>query len=164
MALVRFWQSSDLPYLLHMAAVTAWEIMPPDDRLATTFATVAKNAQNNVTAVLGSPGGTAVVADVGGVPVGYLLVGIQAHDRTGQPQGYMADIYVAPEFRRAGLSKELHLVAEEYLRSIGITRATNWTHAHNSLGLGAGRRHGYDLWGMMMVKHLRRPVPTSAGV
>lgn len=161
MAQVRFWRQSDLPYLAQMAAVTAWEITPPDNRASTTFETVSRNAVQNLLTVLGSPGGTAVVADVGSIPVGYLLIGIQAHERTGAPRGYMADIYVAPEFRRAGLTKELHLLGEQYLRSIGITRATTWTHAHNAKGAGTAAHHGYNPSGVMMVKRLERPA--SAG-
>lgn len=160
MPTIRFWQPSDLPYLQRMSALTTWNITPPDDKPKTTFETVAQSAVENLHRVLQSPGGTAVVADESGRPVGYLLIGIQYHDRTGEPYGYMADIYVEPEFRRGGLSKGMHRLGEEYLRRLGIRRATNWTHAHNPLGQRASKHHGFELWGMMMVKHLQ---PAQAG-
>jgi GNAT superfamily N-acetyltransferase len=152
---VRFWQQSDLPYLSQMAAATTWNITPPDDKLHTTYERVAANAQRNLYAVLSSPHGTAVVAEDGGRPVGYLLIGIQLNDKTGEPHGYLADIYVEPAYRRQGISKALHLMGEEHLRRLGIRRVTNWTHAHNPLGQGATSHHGLNIWGLMMVKHLR---------
>lgn len=155
---VRFWQPSDLPYLLSMAALTTWEITPEDDRPHTSFAVVARSAHQNMVGVLESPYGTAIVAEEGGRPVGYLLIGIQPNGRSREPVGYMADIYVEPAFRRSGLSKQFHVVGEEYLRRIGIRKATNWTHAHNPLGQGASNRQGFKLWGLMLSKDLRAGV------
>ncbi len=155
MARIRFWQPSDLPYLQRMAAITAWNITPADDKARSRFETVAASAVQNLHGVLSSPGGTAVVAEEGGRPVGYLLIGIQRNDQTGEPHGYLADIYVEPAHRKKGISKGLHLVGEEYLRRLGMRKATNWTHAHNPLGQAASSHHGYELWGMMMVKHLQ---------
>jgi ribosomal protein S18 acetylase RimI-like enzyme len=161
---VRFWQESDLPYLQHMAAVTAWQITPPDDKPHTTYQTVAGNAVRNLHAVLQSPHGACVVAEEGGRPVGYLLIGLQTNDKTGQPHGYLADIYVEPQYRRSGLAKQLHDIGEGYLRQIGITRATNWTHAHNPLGQKASEHFGLKLWGMMMSKDLRKARASQAAM
>lgn len=155
MTTIRPWQQSDLPTLLQMAAVTAWEITPPDDKPYTSYATVAGNAQRSLMAVLASPGGFAYVAEEGGKPVGYLAVGIQQHEKTGEPHGYMADIYVDPAHRRGGLARELHRLSEEHCRRMGLRSITNWTHAHNPLGQKASARHGFDLWGLMLVRHLR---------
>jgi GNAT superfamily N-acetyltransferase len=156
MPVLRFWQPSDLPHLRRMAIITAWEITPEDDKAHTTLEQVAENAQQNLMAVLQAPYGTAIVADEGGLPVGFLLIGLQANEKTGQPHGYMADIYVEPAFRRHGLAQELHAAAEEYLRSIGIRKASNWTHAHNPRGQSSSLRHGFQLWGLMLSKELQR--------
>lgn len=155
LARIRFFQPWDLPHLLRMAAVTAWEITPEDDRRHTTRERVAQAAQMNVLAVLNSPLGTAVVAEADGRPVGYLLIAIQANDKTGEPQGYMADIYVEPAYRRHGFARQMHDLAEAYLRRIGIRTATNWVHTHNRDGLAASARHGFQPWGFMMAKVLR---------
>lgn len=152
---VRFWQQSDLPYLMQMAAQTAWNITPPDDKPHTSFEKVGTNAQRNLWHVLNSPYGSAVVAEDGGRPVGYLLLAAQPNDKTGELQGYLADIYVEPAYRRHGAAKLLHTLGENYLRRRGIRRVTNWTHAHNPLGQKASEHFGMKLWGMMMVKHLR---------
>lgn len=151
----RLWEQSDLPRLAEMAAITAWNITPEDDKPYTSQEHVSASAVQNLYGVLGSPGGTAVVADEGGKPVGYLLIAIQHNDMTGEPMGYMADIYVEPAFRRGGVSKELHRVGEEYLRRLGVRKATNWTHAHNQLGQSATAYHGFRPWGVMMVKELQ---------
>lgn len=159
MVYVRMWQQSDLPVLERMAALTAWNITPPDDQRMTAFPIVARSAVHNLYSVLGSPGGVAFVADDGGRPVAYLLIGIQPNDKTGEPQGYLADIYVEPQYRRMGISKELHRWGEEYLRRLGIRKVTNWTHATNALGQGASNHHGLRLTAVVMTKELR---PTRA--
>jgi GNAT superfamily N-acetyltransferase len=96
------------------------------------------------------------VATDRGRPVGYLLLAIQHNDKTGEPYGYFADIYIEPEYRGGTLARDLHYMGEDYLRQIGIRKATNWTHAHNPLGKKAQAKVGINLWGLMMVKHLRK--------
>jgi GNAT superfamily N-acetyltransferase len=151
---LRYWQPSDLPHLQQMSIIATWEITPADDKAHTTMEQVAANAEKNLMAVLQSNFGTAIVADEDGQPVGFLLVGLQGNDKTGQPHGYMADIYVEPAFRRQGLAQAMHAAAEEYLRSIGIGKVANWTHAHNPLGQSSSLRHGFQLWGLMLSKEL----------
>jgi GNAT superfamily N-acetyltransferase len=163
MAYVRPWRPTDLPDLMRMAAITAWDITPADDKAHTTVAAVAANAQRNLLAVLQSPLGTAFVADEGGRPVGYLLIAIQEHDKTGQFHGYLADIYVEPAFRRAGLAKALYQAGEAYLRQVGMRRVTNWTHAHNQLGQAASSYLGLKLWGVLLAKRLPGGAPDAAG-
>jgi ribosomal protein S18 acetylase RimI-like enzyme len=154
MATVRFWQPSDLPYLLHMAAETAWQITPADDRARTHPDLIRRSAQANLMGCLSSPGGTAVVAEENGRPVGYLVVTLQPSDRTGEPTGYLADIYVEPAYRRSGLAKELHGIGEAYLKQLGIRTVTNWVHAGNEKGQKAGEHFGLKPWGVMMAKTL----------
>jgi GNAT superfamily N-acetyltransferase len=154
MVQIRFWQASDLPALQEMAVRSTWNITPPDDRQRTTLEIVTHNAHANLVRVLQSPHGTAIVADDRGKAVGNLLIGIQPNDKTGEPQGYLADIYVDPSYRRQGVSKGLHDVGESYLRKLGVRRMTNWTHAHNPLGLGASTHHGFDVTAVMMAKTL----------
>lgn len=164
MAYVRTWRPADLPYLTRMTAITTWEITPEDDKAHTSFATVANNAAGNLQGVLTSPGGTAFVADEGGVPVGYLLVAVQPHHVTGEPRGYLADIYVLPQFRRKGLSKELHRHAYDYLRRLGIRKVTNWTHTHNRVGQSTITHHGHETSYVMMAKELTPPKQSPAAV
>lgn len=155
LARIRLWHPADLPHLLRMAAVLAWQITPEDDRQATTPQAVALGARMNLIGVLRSPGGTAIVAEEDGRPVGFLLVALQPNDKTGQPQGYMADIYVEPAYQGRGLARQMHFAAEAYLRQIGIRTITNWVHAHNRQGQAASARHGFETWGVMMAKELR---------
>lgn len=163
MPFLRLWRPSDLPDLLQMAITNAWETLPEDDKRRAQYAAVARNAYMNLLGGLQSPFGTAVVADEGGRPIGYLLVGLQPNGLTGQPAGYLADIYVQPAFRRHGLGLKLHQAAEAYLRQLGVSTATNWTHAHNKEGQAASKRHGLPVWGMMMVKHLTAPTAAKPG-
>lgn len=154
MAEVRFWQPEDLPFLRWFATVNAWQILPPDDRAIASIGNVAMAAESNLMSVLQSPGGTALVAVADGKPVGYLLIAIRTDDRTGEQTGYLADIYIEPEYRKLGLGGRFHELGEGYLTKLGIRKATLWTHAHNPLGQRSARKRGYELWGMMMSKPL----------
>ncbi|MGE5675061.1 MAG: N-acetyltransferase family protein [Mycobacterium leprae] len=160
MVQIRFWQQSDLPYLLQTAGITAWEITPEDDKTHTTYQRVALNAQRNVIAILSSPYGTAIMAEDDGIPVGFLLLGIQHHHLSGAPRGYTADIYVEPPYRGHGAGKRMHLLGEAYFKSIGLQYITNWTHAHNRLGQTVSDHHGFRRLGLMMMKELQ-PVARS---
>lgn len=161
---VRFWQRSDLPGLLQMAAITAWEIMNPSDKAVARPDVVYANAHRNVIATLSSPHGTAIVADEGGWPVGYLLIGLRPDERTGEMTGYMADIYIYPQYRGKGLAQKFHEVGEDYLRKLGIRKATNWVHATNPLGKKASDDKGFRLAGVMMEKVVSQAVPAYAQV
>jgi GNAT superfamily N-acetyltransferase len=152
---VRFWREQDLPAMRYFAVINAWLILPPDDRQVASIGMVAQLAESNLMRVLQSPGGTAILAVEGERPVGYLLVAIQPDEKTGEYQGYMADIYIEPEYRKLGIAGRLHEMGEGHLQRLGIRRATNWTHAHNPLGQRSAERRGYRPWGMMMVKSLR---------
>lgn len=167
---IRFWQPSDLPYIQQMMVETTWSITPEDDKAHTTWATVADSASRNLEAILSSPGGTCIVADLNGRPVGFLLIGLQPNDKTGALHGYLADIYVEKPFRKSGVAREMHNLGEHYLRQMGIRYATNWIHAHNKGAQNASAQFGLKPWGVMMVKELQpaiqqRPVaaPVHAG-
>ncbi len=151
---VRFWRPDDLPWLLHMAAVTDWEIMNPTDRAVARPEVVQANAHRNLMATLNSPGGTSIVAADGGRPVGFLLIGIRPDERTGELQGYMADVYLLPEYRGRGIARRMHEAGEAYLRRLGIRRVTNWVHATNPLGQKQSLAVGFRWWGVMMEKLL----------
>lgn len=116
---------------------------------------VAQSAQADLLQALQSPGGTAVVVEDAGRPVGFLLVTVNHNDRTGAPFGCLADIYIAPGYRGRGLARALHQLGEEHLRRLGLTEAVHWTHAHNEAGQASARRNGFEPWGVMMVKELR---------
>lgn len=158
---IRFWQPSDLPYIQQMMVETTWSITPEDDKAHTTFGTVAAGAQGNLQGILSSPGGTCVVADLNGKPVGFLLIGLQPNDKTGVPHGYLADIYVEKPYRKSGVARQMHTIGEQYLRSLGIRYATNWVHAHNAGAQKASAQFGIRPWGVMMVKELQ-PVAQTA--
>lgn len=154
LAHVRFWQPQDLPDLRWFAALNAWQILPDDDRRIASIGAVATSAEENLLRVLSSPGGTAVVAEADGRPVGYMLVAVQPDQRTRQWTGYMADIYIDPKYRGAGIGAKFHEAAERYLANLGVRQATLWTHAHNPLGQRSAARRGYQLHGTMMSRLL----------
>lgn len=157
MAQIRFWQPPDLPYLQRMAILMTWHVTPADDKAATTPQAIAQNALSNLERVLGTPGGTAVVAEEGGRPVGFLLIGIQPHERTGEPQGYMADIFVEPEHRGKGIPRALGTMGETYMRQLGLRRSLYWIHAGNRQGQRAAFNDGAKVRGLVVSKTLGGP-------
>jgi len=157
---VRHWMQSDLPHLQRMAVILTLGITPTDDLRVSDPATIALSAVTNLHTVLGSPGGTAIVGAVEGRPIGFLLIGIQADDRTGQPKGYLADIYVEPEHRGSGLSGQLREAGEQYLRWLGVWRASVWVHAHNPKGRKTATKFGMQPRSVVLAKRIS---PRSAG-
>lgn len=157
---VRHWVQSDLPHLQRMAVILTLGITPADDLKASNPETIAVAAVTNLHSVLGSPGGTAIVGAVGGRPIGFLLIGIQTDERTGQPKGYLADIFVEPEYRGTGLSARLREAGEQYLRWLGVRRASVWVHAHNPKGRKAAASFGMQPRAVVLSKRLK---PGAAG-
>jgi len=157
---VRHWVQSDLPHLQRMAVILTLGITPAEDLRASDPTTIAIAAVTNLHSVLASPGGTAIVGTVRGLPIGFLLIGIQTDDRTGQPKGYLADIYVEPAHRGTGLSGRLQEAGEQYLRWIGVRRASVWVHAHNPKGRKAAANFGMQPRSVVLSKRLR---PRTAG-
>ncbi len=155
MAQVRFWRQEDLPHLQLFSVINTWEILPPDDQERASIADVARSAETNLHAVLSSPGGAAFVAEDGGRPVGYMLLGIRPAERTGEPAGYLADVYIEPAYRKQGIAGQFHRLSEEYLSQLGIRKASLWIHAHNPPAQKSAERQGYRVRGTMMSKTLR---------
>lgn len=155
MVQLRFWQPGDLPDLQRMMVQLTWGITPPEDQAAVGIEPIARSALRTLHQMLGAPGGTAVVAEEGGRPVGFLLVSLQQDDRTGRPLGYLADIYIEPTHRGRGLTKPMERMAADHLRRMGMRQAYAWVHAHNQQGQSAARRLGLEPWGVVLAKELR---------
>jgi ribosomal protein S18 acetylase RimI-like enzyme len=87
------------------------------------------------------------VAEREGDVVGYVYAGLepQSWKELREPAGFVHDIVVAEEGRRAGLATALMTTALDWLRSRGAPRAMLWT-AHDNTGAqalfaGLGFRH-----------------------
>lgn len=154
---IRAYRTEDVPYVLAASARNTWSILPADQRATARPDVVTQQAYMNVMGILMAPGGTALIAEDQGRPVGYLLVAVGPDATTGEPFGYMADIYVEPAYRRHGLGRGLNQAADGYLRSLGIRRAKLWTHAHNVDGQRSAVANGYRPEGYAMVKDLSAP-------
>ncbi len=132
-----------------------WGITPPEDRAAAGLEQVARSTVQNLHETLRSPGATAVVAEEGGRPVGFLLACVQQDDRTGEWLGYLADIYLEPAYRGQGLAGHMERLANEHLRQMGMRKAYVWVHAHNAKGQASAKRLGMQLWGVVLSKELQ---------
>lgn len=156
MVQLRFGQRSDLPQLMTLAAKNAWSIQPAEEQQnLLRFPAVAEAAHQNLLGMLSTPGGTVFVADAGGQIGGYLLVGIGPDSVTGDPFGYLADVWVHPQLRHHGVGQSLVQAAENYLRRLGVTRAKAWVHAHNTAPQRLLTGLGYQPEGIVMNRNLQ---------
>jgi GNAT superfamily N-acetyltransferase len=151
---IRSWHRSDLPYLLEMSAQLEWSVTPESDRARSSSEVVARRAQTSVLELLQAPSGTAFIAESEGRPVGYILAGPQCNERTGEWHGYMAEIYVTPQFRRKKVGKALVETAEAYFRRLGLRKVRTWVHAHNPLGSAASTEYGQRVHTVLLAKRL----------
>lgn len=134
------------------SASNSWDLILPGERTPEAWQAAWEGAKGNLFSVLAQPGGTAVVAEDAGRPVGYILLAAGPDSYTGQLFGYLADIFVVAEYRRQGLGRMFQQEAERYFRSLGIRRGKLWVSAHNEKGLGSARSGGFEVEAYVMSK------------
>ncbi|MHB9144644.1 MAG: GNAT family N-acetyltransferase [Symbiobacteriia bacterium] len=138
--------------MLQGSAGNAWDLIPAADQTQEAWVGAWEGARGNLFSVLSQPGCTALVAEDAGRPVAFILLAAGPDAYTGQAFGYLADIFVLPEYRRLGLSRTFQQEAERYFRSLGIHRGKLWVGAHNKAGLGSARRGGFEVEAYILSK------------
>jgi len=150
----RIWQQTDLPWLSQAAAVSAWESLSPYDRSIANPQVVMGGAQERLAGALLHAPATAVVATAGLAPVGFALVAIGPDGTTGETQGHIMDVWVAPPHRRQGLGRALYDKAEKLLAEEGVQKIKTWTGLHNVPALTLAAQAGYQPEGLIGDKRL----------
>ena len=94
------------------------------------------------------------MAEEDGRPVGFLLIALQPHDKTGELQGYMADIYVEPAHRGTGVSLRLTAAGEAHCRAHGVRVIRRYIAPANTPSLRHALRDGCRVERLALVKVL----------
>ncbi len=112
----------------------------------------AKIAQNQ---------GALLIAELNGVFAGYAACWIEHDANIAETDdsnhfGYVADTYVAPEFRGRGVVSRLLETAEAHIRALGVSRMRICTLANNTSAKRAYEAYGFEPYEVVMEKILRR--------
>jgi ribosomal protein S18 acetylase RimI-like enzyme len=100
---------------------------------------------------------TFIAEDEQGQRLGYIVLILNTHDElTGDPQGFVADIAVAPGGRRRGVGAALLRAAEDYVASQGLQYLALSVSSFNAPALHLYQRLGYQEEWKKLVKRLRQ--------
>jgi len=100
---------------------------------------------------------TLIAEDEQGQRLGYIVLILNTHDElTGEPQGFVADIAVAPGVRRRGVGAALLRAAEDYVASQGLPYLALSVSSFNAPALRLYQRLGYREEWKKLVKRLRQ--------
>lgn len=134
------------------SASNAWDLIPPANRTPQAWDQAARFSYANLMGTLHQPSGTAIIAEEGGRPAAFILLAIGPDSYTGQIYGYLADMYVDPQFRRQGLSLRLHEEAERYFTQHGVKQGKLWIGAANEGALESARKAGFQAEAYVLCK------------
>jgi len=100
---------------------------------------------------------TLIAEDEQGQRLGYVVLILNTHDElTGEPQGFVADIAVAPGVRRRGVGAALLRAAEDYAAGQGLPYLALSVSSFNAPALRLYQRLGYQEEWKKLVKRLSR--------
>lgn len=151
----RMVQPWDRPWLEQAAVSAAWESLSADERAGAAPGTVAHLAQQQLHSVLGGdPGAFGIVAQVGTVPVGFVLAMAGPDTSTGEVHGHLLSVWVAPQHRRRGLARQLREGAELLFGQLGLRKVKLWTGLHNQAAVRLAQGAGYVPEGLIGMKKL----------
>jgi ribosomal protein S18 acetylase RimI-like enzyme len=99
---------------------------------------------------------TLIATDEQGQRLGYVVLILNTHDElTGEPQGFVADITVAPGVRRRGVGAALLRAAEDYAAGQGLPYLALSVSSFNAPALRLYQRLGYQEEWKKLVKRLK---------
>lgn len=145
---------SDLPWLESAAAQAAWESLSEAERRTALPGVVAEVAVGQFRSMLLQPETLMLVAQAGMWPVGFILGAIAPDGSTGEPNGLLINLFVAPAHRRRGVGRQLQQALEGLFRQAGIRKAKLWTGLHNQAAVRLAQGAGYRPEGLIGRKEL----------
>lgn len=151
---IRTWQPADLPWLQWAAANATWESLSAEERAGVTPSHVATAASQQMAEILQAPGNLTLIAQTGGQPIGYASAAISPDSTTGEMNGLVLAVWVAPEHRRRRLGRTLQQLTEIWMANQGIRKAKLWTGLHNQAFHRMATACGYRPEGLIGMKAL----------
>ncbi len=120
------------------------EIVPPEIGALHAYRDMDGAIRDDVEALLRNPGATVLIAERGGVPVGYATGHVETDPRrVPSRKGVVEDWYVEPEARGAGVGRALLDALLAAFRAAGCELAESMTWASNTGAREAHRALGF---------------------
>ncbi len=114
---------ADLKTIWAATVQTVWDDLPEDERARLDRAAWDRDFRRKLTPyVEGGRTETWIAEDAAGAFVGYLLLGEGGGFLTPEAQGFIFDVWVAPEHRGKGIGKYLVSWAADWARSKGYRK------------------------------------------
>lgn len=143
--LVRPVRPEEIPSFIAISRETGWSQLSPRERERLNPELFLVSVTNMFREALARPGGSVLVAEEGGKPIGYILYSLQPSGITGQLEGFFFDQYVDPAHRHRGVAQELNARAMEHCRQLGATGVTLLIAPHNQASQKAAGRSGFHV-------------------
>lgn len=143
----------DLALLQSWAPHSLWETMSPQERAMARPELIAAHTREMLHMLAAAPQhGLALVAESAGGPVGYIMGGISPDSSTGEPQGFLLDLFVVPAARRHGVGRALWQAAEQQFARLGLRKVKMWGGLHNQVAMKMATNAGYKPEGLIEMK------------
>lgn len=143
--LVRPAKTEELAPFIAISRETGWHQLNPREREHLTPDSFLVPVTGMFHHALATPGGTMLVAEEDGRPIGYILYSLRPNGITGQMEGFFFDQYVDPAHRHRGVAQELNARAMEHCRQLGATGVTLLIAPHNEASRKAASRSGFNV-------------------
>ncbi|HEY8348022.1 MAG TPA: GNAT family N-acetyltransferase [Symbiobacteriaceae bacterium] len=150
---VRRMLMADLFWLERAAVQAAWETLSDQERLTPPWV-VGQLAVSHLRSLLMQPSTLVLVAQLGAWPVGFLVGAVVPDGSTGELNGLLINLWVAPAHRRRGVARLLRETAEALFRQMGVRKAKLWTGLHNQAAVKLAQQAGYKPEGLIGMKSL----------
>jgi aminoglycoside 6'-N-acetyltransferase I len=149
---VRLGVPADLEAVARQFA-TLWPDGPQEEHMTEAAAILAGNPSSTTPLAV-------LVAEVAGVVVGFVEVGLRSHADGCDPMratGFIEGWYVEPEHRRRGVGRALVVAAEDWARSKGCTEIASDTWIDNEPSQRAHEALGFEVVDRCV--HYRKALP-----
>lgn len=150
---VRAATARDLSLIGAWAPHSAWETLTPQERETMGSEEVISYAQGLLGMVVAAPQHSVVlIAEAAGQPVGYIVGAVGPDSATGEPNGFLLDVFVLPQVRRHGVGQTLQQAAERCFTAMGLRKVKMWSGVHNQAAVQLATRSGFKPEGLIGVK------------
>lgn len=152
----RLANGGDLPWLDRAMLAAVLDYPQEGQRAGLGPADMARRGQQRLRSALSNQGG-AILALAGQAPAGFSLFAAGMDGATDEVQGYLLDLWVAPEHRRRGIGTTLLGLTEGVLAGRDVRKMKIVLPVDRQAGLALATRRGFRPEGLLALKNLWQP-------
>jgi ribosomal protein S18 acetylase RimI-like enzyme len=146
---------ADMAFFRQMEFETTWQSLSPREQQAYTKEQVREALSDTLELLLGREGNAIFIAETErGERAGVLWFGVNRNPLTGQDEGWVYNVSVAPAFRRQGVGARLMAHAEAHARREGFRSLGLMVSAHNESARRLYSRLGFEETNVIMRRWL----------